>query len=99
MVLHEYVNVYESFYISADTYGYVWSPWLSTYADKSGVYGQPHSRPVDLLLEVFLPPQLSPTLQPGRCCEDFTFNTTLRECTAGLLAIEDSVNRCLVGAL
>ena len=93
MALHEYVNVYESFYISADTYGSVWSPWLSTYADKSGVYGQPYNRPVDLLLEVFL------TLQPGRCCEDFTFNTTLRECTAGLLAIEDSVNRCLVGAL
>ena len=54
MALHEYVNVYESFYISADTYGSVWSPWLSTYADKSGVYGHPHNRPVDLLLEVFL---------------------------------------------
>ena len=54
MSLHEYVNVYESFYISADTYGSVWSPWLSTYADKSGVYGQHHNRPVDLLLEVFL---------------------------------------------
>ena len=43
MELHEYVNVYESFYISADislhTAMFVWSPWLSAYADKAGVYG------------------------------------------------------------
>ena len=95
MALHEYVNVYESFYISADTYGSVWSPWLSTYADKSGVYGQ---LTTDRLIYCL---RSSSTALPytGRCCEDFTFNTTLRECTAGLLAIEDSVNRCLVGAL
>ena len=41
MEVHEYVNVYESFYISADISAhtdYIWSPWLSTYADKLSIY-------------------------------------------------------------
>ena len=41
MEVHEYVNVYESFYISADISAhtdYIWSPGLSTYADKLSIY-------------------------------------------------------------
>ena len=41
MEVHEYVNVYESFYISADISAHtdcIWSPWLSRYADKLSIY-------------------------------------------------------------
>ena len=51
MEVHEYVNVYESFYISADISAHtdcIWSPWLSRYADKLSIYiWAPHNNDGD----------------------------------------------------